>query len=58
MKTKVAIVPAKVAEVIDTPFAHNVTPVMSAGFPVPVTVRLNPVMLIVEVLLVFVMRTC
>jgi hypothetical protein len=48
----------KVVEVIETPLADNVTLVMSAGFPVPVTDIVNPVMLIADVVLGFVKRTC
>jgi hypothetical protein len=58
LKEKVAVVPEKEVVATVTPLASNVTLVISPGFPVPVTDKVKLVILIVEVMLGFVRRTC
>jgi hypothetical protein len=50
LNEKVTAVPEKVAVVTGTPLASNVTPVISAGFPVPGADKVKLVIVIGEVL--------
>src|SRR5690348_616530 len=56
-KLKIAVLPLKVAEVMDTPLAYKTRFVIFAGFPEPDTARTSWVRVMVE-LLGFVNRIC